>query len=249
MFSVSERTRIRQELIDRAREDDRIIGAALVGSAARNAEDEWSDIDLALQLHPTADEAAVVDDWTRMIDEEWGVADTFDLVRPAARYRVFLLTSSLQLDVSFWPHDRFRATEPAFRLLFGTPNAPTESRPPDAADTIGWAWLYAIHARSAVGRGRLWQAQMMLDELRDSLVALSCLRFGLDPSHGREVDRLPESERAALADGRAARVSPDELERSRNLYTLRLLEEIERHDPARAERLRAAFGELAAPIR
>ncbi|TGO04618.1 hypothetical protein SERN_2211 [Serinibacter arcticus] len=32
--------------------DPSVVGAALVGSGARDAEDDWSDIDLVLQLAP-----------------------------------------------------------------------------------------------------------------------------------------------------------------------------------------------------
>ena len=61
MFTVEDRERIREELMDAARASNAIAGAALVGSAARGAEDAWSDIDLALQLAPDAAEPAVVE--------------------------------------------------------------------------------------------------------------------------------------------------------------------------------------------
>lgn len=84
MFSVSERSDIRARLIDLAQADSRIVGAALAGSAARGTEDQWSDIDLVLQMQPAADEVAIVDDWTHVIDEAFGVADTLDVVAAGA---------------------------------------------------------------------------------------------------------------------------------------------------------------------
>src|SRR3954471_2504301 len=109
MFAAPERSQIRDELIGHARAHDRIAGAALVGSAARGEEDAWSDIDLVLQLAPDADEPAVVEAWTGWIADRFAVADKLD-VMAGARYRVFLLTSSLQIDVSFWPYAAFRGT-------------------------------------------------------------------------------------------------------------------------------------------
>ncbi|WP_197683445.1 hypothetical protein [Jiangella alkaliphila] len=47
MFTRDERTALRDALVAAARADDRIDGAALTGSAARDAEDGWSDIHLA----------------------------------------------------------------------------------------------------------------------------------------------------------------------------------------------------------
>ncbi|WP_409184515.1 nucleotidyltransferase domain-containing protein [Amycolatopsis sp. VS8301801F10] len=242
MFEVSERVRIRDELIAAARQDVDIAGAALVGSAARGAEDRWSDIDLVLQLAQDADEAAVVARWTRSLDEKYGVADTLDVTsREGVRYRVFLLDSSLQVDLSFWPHDLFRATENGFQLVFGQANEPTGAAEPDSAQVIGMAWLYALHARSAIARGRTWQAVLMLDDLRNQISTLECLRYGLNPWHGREVDRLPEPVLETLRNGRAASVSLAELERSRQALLQHYLAAVEHHDAERAISLRRAL--------
>ena len=247
MFTVEDREWIREELMDAARASGVIVGAALVGSAARGAEDAWSDIDLALQLAPDADEPAVVAQWSALIAERFGVADSFDVfAAERVRYRVFLLPSSLQIDVSFWPHDRFRATEEGFRLIFGTPAAPTSPSAPDVDSMIGLAWLYALHARSSLGRGRTWQAVMMLDDLRNQVVALACVRHGLNPWHGREVDRLPVDELSALQRSRAADLSPRALSESLARLLAFLLGEIEQYDPARAARMRGAVQAIAA---
>ncbi len=246
MFTASDRERIRGELIGLARAHPAIVGAALVGSAARGREDAWSDIDLALQLASDADEPEVVDQWSVWIDEQFGVADSFDVFGPGhVRYRVFLLTSSLQIDVSFWPQDQFRATDEGFQLIFGASGTPTTAKGPDLGEVIGLGWLDALHARSALGRGRLWQATMMLDELRSQVITLMCLRNGLNPWHGREVDRLPAPERAALAGSRAGSVSGEALAESQRLLVTLLLDEIERHDVERAASLRTALTAIA----
>ena len=46
VFTAEERDRTRARLLERARADRRITGAALTGSAAHDAQDRWSDIDL-----------------------------------------------------------------------------------------------------------------------------------------------------------------------------------------------------------
>lgn len=242
MFEVAERVQIRDELLALARQDTDIVGAALVGSAARGAEDRWSDVDLVLQLAEDADEPAVVARWTRSLDKKYGVADTLDVTsREGVRYRVFLLDSSLQVDLSFWPRDLFRATENGFRLVFGQANEPTRAAEPGSAHVIGMAWLYALHARSAIARGRTWQAVLMLDDLRAQIITLECLRHGLNPWHGREVDRLPEPVLETLRDGRATSVSLPELERSRQALLQHYLAAVEHHDAERAVALRRAL--------
>ena len=86
---------------------------------------------------------------------------------------------------------------------------------------------------------------MMLDELRDQLVALACIRHGLNPWHGRDVDRLPSDVHAMLAQSRATEVTPAALGRShRHLISL-FVDEIAHHDPARAAALRGALQTIA----
>jgi len=249
MFSAAERTTIRAELIALAERDPRIIGAALAGSAARGTEDAWSDIDLLLQLDPAADEPEVVADWTDVIGTRFGTADTLDVLAVGVRYRVFLLRSSLQVDVSFWPHDHFRATEPAFQLLFGAPNPPTKPAPLNTDTAIGMAWLYALHARSATARDKPWQASMMLDELRNRIIDLKCSRAGLNSWHGREVDQLAATELEQLAATRAVNLTPEDLYASRLLLVDLLLNEVALIDPSRAARLEPALAELRRPAR
>ena len=46
MFTPADRERIRAAIIERARDDRRITGVAITGSASVGREDAWSDIDL-----------------------------------------------------------------------------------------------------------------------------------------------------------------------------------------------------------
>ena len=247
MFESGDRERIRSELIEAASADPDIVGAALVGSAARGAEDRWSDIDLVLQLADDAGEPRVVERWTRLIRDRYGVADTLDVfAAQGVRYRVFLLPTSLQIDLSFWPRDLFRETEPGFALQFGTPAEPTRPAAPDPRRMIGMGWLSALHARSALARGKAWQAAGMLDHLREEVMALQCVRAGLDPWHGRDVDRLDAESLRLLEGARAASLRPDELERSRRAMLPLFHDEVRRHDPALADDLAAPLSAMLA---
>lgn len=109
-------------------------------------------------------------------------------------------------------------------------------------------WLYAIHARSAVARGRLWQAAGMLEELRSSLITLKCERIGLNSWHGRGVDQLPAADLDELHRSHPAQITAAALDTCRRYLTTRFLEEVERHDPERATRLTDPFRELGRAI-
>src|SRR3954468_21672416 len=103
MFTAEDRTRLRDALVARPRADSRIAGAALTGSAAVGAEDRWSDVDLALGVAGGADLGRLMADWTEALYREHGAIDHLDVVSGAVVYRVFLLASTLQVDIAFAP--------------------------------------------------------------------------------------------------------------------------------------------------
>ena len=132
MFTPQDRDRLRDALIASARADGRLTGAALTGSAALGAEDRWSDVDLALGVSAEADPRQVVADWTDRMYRGHGAVHHVDVHWGDVLFRVFLLASTLQVDLAFWPAAEFGALGPTFRLLFGTANErPFRPPPPD----------------------------------------------------------------------------------------------------------------------
>lgn len=190
MFSTAERDGLRESLIESARADDRIVAAAITGSRALGEEDEWSDIDLAFAIGRDANRSDVIADWTRRMYDH-GTVHHVDVVRGPAIYRVFLLANTLQVDIAFWPDSEFGAIAPSFRLLFGSSNDRQTALSASFEEMTGMAWLYGLHARSSIARGRLWQAEFMISGMRDYVLALACLRHKLPSVYARGADRLP----------------------------------------------------------
>jgi hypothetical protein len=60
-------------------------------------------------------------------------------------------------------------------------------------------WLYALHVRSSIARGRVWQAEYMLSGMRDQVLALMCLRHGVSAVEARGIDNLPPEATTAVA--------------------------------------------------
>ena len=247
MFTPEERTRLRDALVARARADERITGAALTGSASRDAEDRWSDIDLALGVAADADAGRVMADWTGAMYREHGAADHLDVVSGAVVYRVFLLVSTLQVDIAFAPEGEFGPTAPTFRLLFGraVDRMPADGAAADRAGLVGMAWLYALHARSSLARGRVWQAEYMISGVRDHVLALACVRYGVPAVQGRGMDQLPAEVLAGFAAGLVRSVDGGELERAFRAVTESLIVEIGLVDAGLAGRLSGVLRELA----
>ena len=244
MFSIPEREALRDRLIAAARADDRITAAAVVGSGAIDGEDAWSDIDLALRLADGLEPDDVAGEWTTRIYESASVVDHLDVWSGSTLFRVFLLNSSLQVDLSFWTANTFAASGASFRLLFGESN---ESRPPRSSAPealIGMGWLYALHARSSIARGRALQALHMINGVRDQVIALACLRHELPADQGRGVDDLPAGLRQSLAETLVRELDGHELRRAFTASVGALLDEAQEVDPDRAQRVRETVWEL-----
>jgi hypothetical protein len=246
MFTPEERERLRAGLLQRAAEDQRISGAAITGSAAASREDRWSDIDLAFGVGDAGELSNVLSDWTAHMYDRHLALHHLDVNAGAWIYRVFLLPSTLQVDLAFVPAAEFRALAPTFRLMSGESKDPQYAQPPPAATIIGMGWLYALHARSCIARGNVWQAEYMISGLRDNALALACIRHGLSAVHGRGMDLLPKEVAAQFQGALVRRLDTAELSRSFSVAMDGLLREIRCVDEELAGRLQAALTILVA---
>jgi len=245
VFSAEDRERLRDELVSGARADVRISAAALIGSSALGREDRWSDIDIALCLACDEDRTLAIADWTDRMYSEHAAVHHLDVARGETLYRVFLLSSTLQVDVSFWAQAEFGAIGPGFRLLFGAAANPLTAAAPSAVELVGMGWLYALHARSSIARGRVWQAEYMISAMRDQVLALACLRHGVPAVQGRGMDDLPPEATVAVAPGLVRSLEIPELKHAFAAITQALLVEAERADRGLADRLTKPLRELA----
>jgi hypothetical protein len=245
MFTPEERRRIRDGLVEAARVDPRLSGGAVTGSGAAGMEDDWSDIDLAFGVRETVEMSRVLDDWTARMSESHQVVHHVDVRAGSWIYRVFLLANTLQVDLAFAPAADFGARAPTFRLRFGTASELPQAPPPSAESLIGLAWLYALHVRSSLARGRLWQAEHMLSAMRDQVLALACLRHGLPVREARGVDRLPHEVTLPLERALVRRIAAPEIEDAHRAAASALLEEARCVDPALADRLVPVLRELS----
>ena len=249
MFTADDRDRISVRVLDRARADDRVIGAALTGSVAQDAQDRWSDIDLFLGIAAGADRDAVLAEWSAWIYGELGAAHHFDVRAGSSIYRVFLLPGALELDIAFAPAAEFRARGAHFRVVFGAPADPQNAPAPDLDDLIGRGWHHVLHARASIERGRPWQAEYWISALRDHTLALACARFGERTDFAKGVHRLPCDVTTSLEDALVRSLDADELRRALRVAIDGFLRELRAVRPALAARLQAPLLDVANPER
>jgi hypothetical protein len=237
MFTPEERAQLRSDLLKYAASDQRIGGAAITGSAASEREDQWSDIDLAFGVVDAGELPNVLSDWTARMYDQYSAVHHMDVNSGPWIYRVFLLASTLQVDLAFVSAAEFRALAPTFRLMFGKANESRHAPPPPSDALIGLGWLYALHARSCIARRHLWQAEYMISGVRDNALALACLRLGLPTAHGRGIDQLPVGVTAPLEGSLVRQLDTAELSRAFRVVVSGLLSEIESVDEELAGRL------------
>ena len=243
IFTPEERECLRAELVSAARNDPNISGAAHTGSAASSRLDRWSDIDFALCVKSSYEQ--VVAEWTDRLCQRHGAVAHVDVMRGATLFRVFLLENTLQVDIAFWRAEEFGAIGPNFQLIFGEPNPPQPSPQQNAHPLIGMAWLYALHVRSSLARGRLLQAEYMLSGMRNHVFELACLRCGVIAHQGRGLDDLPPAERDVAAACIPQSLEPAVLKRAFQKTMEMLINEIRHADSEQERRAGTALQQIA----
>lgn len=225
VFTVDERDRVRDRVLEIAAADERVAAAAIVGSLADGG-DQWSDLDLTFGVAEGVPLPEVMDDFTRLLADEFDAVQLLDLTRRGTTYRVFLLPRLLQVDLSFTGAAEFRQGSPHFKIVFGTYNV-DYAPAPSASDVFGWGVLWARNAHVCVERREWWEAEYDVSALRDAALTLACLRRGLPTGYGRSFDELPPDVLAATEQALVRSLDRDELLRALAAAVGALLREAE----------------------
>jgi predicted nucleotidyltransferase len=246
VFKVDRRQQVRTELIERARRDDRIAAAAITGSAARDAEDRWSDIDLFFGVAPGTSVEEALDAWSDVLHRGLAAIHHFDLRAGAAVYRAFLLPDCLEVDLGFTPAHAFAPLAPGgFQLLFGDAADPPPAAGVDAGHLAGLAWHHVLHGRVSIERGAVWQAEYWISAVRDHTVTLACRRLGLPAAHAKGADALPDEIAEPLREALVRALDRAELLRALRAATSALVRELDATDAELAGALRGPLLEMA----
>ncbi len=118
VFTVDERNRIRDRILELAKSDERIVAGAVVGSLATGEGDRWSDLDLSFGVIPENQALDVLDRLTAPLVTEFGAVPLFDLPYRESIFRVLLLQGCLQVDLSVTPASKFGPNGPKFQNAF-----------------------------------------------------------------------------------------------------------------------------------
>jgi hypothetical protein len=116
------------------------------------------------------------------------------------------------------------------------------SHTPLRDELIGWGWIFVLYARTAIERGRAWQAEYGIAGARNNGLALACLRHELAITDARGIDELPLDIKrpweAALVSSLALKDLRIAVSAAREAFVA----EVSRFDARLADRLRQVLG-------
>ena len=226
--------------------DDRVEGVVLVGSLAGRA-DRWSDIDLEIVVRDDVDAAGVAGDWTRDLYEDLPVVHHFETTFGSTRVHGLLLDDALEVDLSFTTASVVTLWEPARpmfdrngRVADALARSPEWSpTPPKWTEQAGFAWHDALHAATALRRGRRWQSLWYMERVRNRTLTLAQERRGFFADFFDYVDDLPAEEFVAVEPTLIGSLDPDVIRPAIEAATRAFLAELRHGDAELSERLSA----------
>lgn len=213
MFSIDDREKTREYILNLAKTDTRIIAAAIIGSFALGKQDRWSDIDLTFGVDEKYKIKDVLEDWTLDLIQQFKAVKLFDLPHNSTIYRVFILPNCLEIDISFTPSSEFGAIGPNFKLLFGIYKEHPTPQQQSIETLFGYAIHHCLHARFCIERNRFWNAEYWISAIRNQVLTIATLTLDLNAAFGKGYDDLPFEIQQLFKDSYVHSLEKEELSR------------------------------------
>lgn len=225
IFTEQDRQDVFEYIFSTTQQCDKIISLVQVGSGAYGYHDERSDLDFVIALDSDESMLEVMEYMHRKLSEKYELL-YFKQVE-AAHLQVYVLSDMLEIDIGFGWYEHAAARKPAFKVLFDRSGVVEEKMVKSlewmddsiyggklqkdretAGDTV---WAHLMHSAVAIKRGELFRVMGELDYVRGQYIELLGDRYRLETAFGRETDRLPDEEKAAIKSTLVTGESAEEL--------------------------------------
>ena len=169
--------------------------------------------------------AEVMDYMHRKISAKYELA--FFTQNESKHLQNYFLSNLLEIDIGYGGYEHAAALKPAFKVLFdhsGTVEEKmvqsrewmddsiySDKQKKDIEKARNVVWFFLMHTAVAIHRGNCFRAVGEMEAARALYIDLIGDRYRLESSRNREIDRLPETERAAVRSTYAVGESPSEL--------------------------------------
>ena len=225
VFSVQDRQAVFEYILSIAAECGRIVSLVQIGSGANGYHDEHSDLDFVIALDSGESMPEVMDYMHRKISAKYKLV--FFSQNESRHLQNYLLSNLLEIDIGYGGYEHAAALKPAFKVLFDHSGTVEEKmvqsrewmddriyadkQKKDMEHARNVVWFFLMHAAVAIHRGNCFRAIGEMEAARALYIDLLGDRFRLEGCRNREIDNLPESERAAVRSTYAVVESPSEL--------------------------------------
>ena len=225
VFSVQDRQAVFEYIQSVAAECGRIVALVQIGSGVNGYHDEHSDLDFVIALDSGESMPEVMEYMHRKISAKYELA--FFTQNESRHLQNYILSDLLEIDIGYGGYEHAAALKPAFKVLFdhsGTVEEKmvrsrewmddsiySDKQKKDTEQARNVVWFFLMHAAVAIHRGNCFRAVGEMEAARALYIDLIGDRYRLESSRNREIDRLPEAERAAVRSTYAVEESPSEL--------------------------------------
>ena len=225
IFNVQDRQAVFEYVLSVAEECGRIVSLVQVGSGANGYHDERSDLDFVIALDSDESMPEVMEYMHRKISAKYQLA--FFTQDESRHLQNYILSDLLEIDIGYGGYEHAAAWKPAFKVLFdhsGTVEEKmvqsrawmddriySDKQKKDMEQAHNVVWLFLMHAAVAIHRGNCFRAIGEMEAARALYIDLLGDRFRLESRRNREIDNLPEAEKAAIRSTYAVGESPAEL--------------------------------------
>ena len=225
VFSVQDRQAAFEYIRSVAAECGRIVALVQIGSGDNGYHDEYSDLDFVIALDSGESMPEVMEYMHRKISARYKLA--FFTQNESRHLQNYILADLLEIDIGYGTYEHAAALKPAFKVLFdhsGTVEEKMvqsrewmddsvygEKQKKDMEQARNVVWFFLMHAAVAIHRGNCFRAIGEMEAARALYLDLLGDRYRLESARNREIDKLPEAEKAAVRSTYAAGESPSEL--------------------------------------
>ena len=225
IFSIEDRKSTLDYILSTAKDCPKIVSLVQVGSGAEGFHDEKSDLDFVIAYDNNESMTEVMDYMHNKISENYNLI--FYTQSEEKHLQVYVLDNFLEIDIGFGCYEHAAALKPAFKVLFDNSGTVEDKmiqsrttmderiygskQKKDLETARNYAWTHLMHAAVAIKRNNYFRTVGELEFVRKIYIDLLGDRYKLESAVNREIDNLPESERAAVRSTYAAGESPSEL--------------------------------------
>ena len=212
IFSEQDREKTLEYILSVTRAYDKIISLVQVGSGAIGYHDARSDLDFVIAMDSNDSMLTVMDYIHQKIAEKYEII-YFKQVE-TSHLQVYFLSNLLEIDIGYGGYEDAAARKPAFKVLYDRSGVVeekmirsmewmddvlfTDKQKNDLALACDTVWAHLMHAAVAIRRGNSFRAIGELEYVRKVYIDLLGDRYRLESDMNREIDRLPENERASI---------------------------------------------------